>query len=500
MPPAWPRIWPPAGLWRHPDFLKLWAAQAVGAFGSRVGRTAIPVIALLTLDARPDQVGLLAALSIAPGALVGLLLGGRVDRAAKRPLLIGANLARAGLLFTVPAAGWLGLLGMPQLYLVAAAVGAATALFQIADNAYLPALIGRAHLLEGNARLESTEAVAEVGGPSLAGLLIELVTAPFALLFDVFAYLTAARILATIRAPEPEPAAEAGPTVLRDVIVGLRAWWTNPLTRPMFLTNANTSFFSGFFAALYMIFTLETLGLSPGVVGLLIGVGGVGAFLGALIARPAIAWLGHGPAIIVLGSASLLAGLLIPLARGPTWLVLTLLAAHQLLADGFSVAHMIPAVSLWQTLLPLSVLGRARAALQALGGVLMPLGALAAGWLGVRWGVRPAVWIGVTGSLLSIAIMVCSPLRRLQSMPPAADDVRGAVEAVPGTRRRGCPGRPARAARRSPAVSPTPPRPWRRARPSSQSSWPGRPRGRVPAFHAIATPPAAVDDRAPPRR
>lgn len=428
---AWPKRFPLgrfppgrislSGLWRHPDFLKLWAAQSISAFGSRIGRTVLPVIAILSLDARPDQVGLLAALSIAPGAVVGLMLGGWVDRTAKRPLLIGMNLARALLLFTVPAVGWLGLLTLPQLYLVAAGVGAATALFQTADNAYLRVLIGRKHLVEGNSKLGATDAVAEIGGPSLAGLLVELVTAPFALLFDVVAYVAAARFLGAIRAPELA-SVETGtrPTFVRDVTIGLRSWISNPLVRPMLFSFANNSFFGAFFSTLYMIFTLETLGLGPGTVGLLIGVGGVGALLGALGVRPAIAALGIGPAIVWMGGLGLLAGLLIPLADGPMWLVLLLLAGHQLLGDGFTVAHVVAAESLWQSVLPLGVLGRARATLQVLGGILMPLGALAAGWLGTYWGVRPAVWIGVLGGLLSFVYLAASPLPKLRAIPEAA--------------------------------------------------------------------------------
>lgn len=151
------RWWPAGGLWRHPDFLRLWAAQAASAFGSRITRTALPILAILTVGATPSEVAVLSALGVAPGVLVGLWAGGRVDRTARRPLLVGADLARALLILTIPAAAWLGALSMPQLYAVAAGVGAATTLFQIADNSFLPALVGRDLLVEGNARLEATD-------------------------------------------------------------------------------------------------------------------------------------------------------------------------------------------------------------------------------------------------------------------------------------------------------------------------------------------------------
>src|SRR4029077_10070482 len=135
--------WLSGALWRHGDFLNLWGAQSISALGSRITRTALPILAVLTIHASAEQVAMLTALSMAPGVLVGLLLGGRIDRRAKRPLLIGADLVRAGLLLTVPLSAWLGRLGMGQLYIVAALAGAATTLFQIADRAYLPALIGK---------------------------------------------------------------------------------------------------------------------------------------------------------------------------------------------------------------------------------------------------------------------------------------------------------------------------------------------------------------------
>ena len=414
-------VFRPAGpLWRHGDFLKLWAAQVTSAFGGRISRTVLPVIALLTIDASPAQIGVLSALSVAPGVLVGLLLGGFVDRAAKRRLLIGADLVRAALLFTVPLAAWLGWLSMAQLYLVAAGVGAASVLFQIADNAYLPALIGKSNLVEGNAKLESTDAVAEIGGPSLAGLLIEIVTAPFAILFDVATYLVSAGFLATISKREkPAPPTSERPTLMRDLAEGMRAGFGNPLVRPLFLVEGTSALVGGFFFTLYMVFTIDTLGLSPGVVGLLIGVGGVGALLGAVIAGALRDRISLGPAMLVMLTVAVLADMLIPLAFGPTWLVLTFLTAHQLLADAFMVAYAINAVSLRQTVLPQEVLARANGTLHVLTGVLLPVGALASGWLASAIGVREAVWVGVIGGLVAPVILAQSPVARLRRMPQA---------------------------------------------------------------------------------
>ncbi len=207
--------WPSGGLWREADFLKFWSAQAISALGSRITRTALPILAVVTIGASVESVAVLSALALAPGVIVGLAMGGRVDRRAKRPLLIGADLVRAALLLTVPLAAWLGRLSMGQLYAVAALTGAATTLFQIADNAYLPSLIGKDRLVNGNSKLETTEAIAEISGPGLAGLLVQAITAPLAIAFDSLSFLVSACFLARSGArrspPRPRPTASGRP-------------------------------------------------------------------------------------------------------------------------------------------------------------------------------------------------------------------------------------------------------------------------------------------------
>jgi len=400
--------------------MNLWAAQAISAFGSRISRTALPIVALLTVDARPDQIGILSALAVAPGLLVGLLLGGRIDRGAKKPLLVGCDLVRAGLLFTVPVAAWLDLLTMGQLYLVAAGVGAATTLFQIADNTWLPALIGRKRLTEGNAKLEATDAVAEIGGPGLGGILVDLLTAPFAILADAVSYLVSAAFLFRIRKPEPAVALPAvRPGLLGDLLGGFGACWRHPLVRPLLAAAAIEAFFGGFFYGIYMIFLLQTLGLSASTYGILVGLGGIGALAGALAARGVAAWLGLGPAMIALLAIGQALTLLIPLAGGPEWRVLGFLGAHQLLSDAFVVAFLIHAMTLRQTALPLGVLGRANAAFHVAAGLLLPVGAVLAGQVATVWEPRTALWIGALGGLLGPLVLLLSPLRRLRAMPQA---------------------------------------------------------------------------------
>jgi predicted MFS family arabinose efflux permease len=407
------------GLWRHGDFLKLWGAQLVSALGSRITRTALPILAVLSIRASAEQVAMLTALSMAPGVVVGLLLGGRIDRRAKRPLLIGADLFRAGLLLTVPLAAWLGRLGMGQLYVVAALAGAATTLFQIADKAYLPALIGKDRLVEGNSKLESTEAIAEIVGPGMGGLLVQAITAPAAIVLDALSFLASAFCLALIRHAE-EPADEGHrPTLLHDLRVGLGASLFHPLVRPGLLVEASSAVWNGFFAAFYTLYALETLGLGPGALGLVISAGGVGSLFGATLAGRLSSFMGLGPALILCMTGSRLAAFLIPLARGPEWLAVACLLGHQLVGDALLVAYYVLAVSLRQSVLPQATLGRANATFHVATGLLVPTGALIAGLVAEATDVRTALWLSAIGGMINPLILRFSAVRRLRKAPGA---------------------------------------------------------------------------------
>lgn len=399
-------LWPQTGLWRHRDFLALWAGQAVSALGSRITRTALPVIAVLAVDGSPAELGLLAALSVAPGALVGLFAGGFIDRSRKRSILIVSDLVRALLCATIPLLAWLGTLSMLHLYLVAAAIGAATSLFQIADNTYLPVLIGRAQLAEGNAKLETTESVAEIAGPGLTGVLIEILSAPVTLVFDALSYLASTLCLSAIRATEAAPGhidSSSAPSWRTDLDTGWRAIMNRPVVRALFLTSAMQTFVFGFLFALYMLFTLDTLGLSPGAVGAIISVGGVGGLLGAVLAGRLGAALGAGRGLVLACLGSQLALALVPAASGTDGWSIGLLLGQQFFGDVFLIAFTVLAVTARQSELPIDVLGRANGLFQAAASALLPLGALTAGALAEYLDVRTALWLGV-------GLGLCAPL------------------------------------------------------------------------------------------
>ena len=427
-------VLPSGGLWRETDFLKFWFAQAISAVGSRITRTALPILAVMTIGASVEAVAVLSAIAVAPGVIVGLAMGGRVDRRAKRPLLIGADLVRAALLLTVPVAAWLRWLSMGQLYAVAALTGAATTLFQIADNAYLPTLIGRDQLVDGNSKLETTEAIAEISGPGLGGLLVQAITAPLAIAFDSLSFLASACLLGAIRREEEinEAAAEAGrPSLIQDLRVGLRASVGHPVIRPEFLVEAVSALTNGFFLALYTIYALNTLRLTPATLGLVISVGGVGALFGALLSARLACRVGLGRAMIVCLAVSRAAGLLIPIARGPKWLAVSFLVGHQLVGDAFLMAYYVLAVSLRQTVLPQETLGRANATFHVSAGLLLPLGALIAGPIAAASDARMALWIGTLGGLICPLILHFSAVRSLVAMPTGDHPGPAASSSIP---------------------------------------------------------------------
>ncbi|WP_437540587.1 MFS transporter [Sorangium sp. So ce367] len=412
---------PPAGLSHHPDFLRLWAAQAVSAVGSRVSRTALPVIAIVSLGADASGVAVLSAVSTAPAVLVGLFAGGLVDRSRKRPLLVGADLARAALILSVPIAAWTGTLTLLQLSVVAALVGMATSLFQIADNAYVPALVGQDHLVKANARLEGTEAAAEIAGPGAAGILIQALTAPVTMVVDALSYLVSAALLGRIRAAEA-PAVPAGgggdggASLVEDLRVGLRHGLGHPVVGATFLAMAaHALLLGGVFSALYMLYLLEHLRLDTTTVGLIISVGGIGALGGSFLAGWLGRRLGAGPAMILSLFMSQASCALIPLATQLGRLAVPALVVHQLIGDAFLMAFMIHAVSARQSILPLHVLGRVDATLHVLTGALLPAGTLAAGWLAGRLGVEATVWAFVIAGFAAPLLLLRPAVWRLRA-------------------------------------------------------------------------------------
>ncbi len=413
------RTTPRNPLWRQSDFLRLWGAQTVSDFGGWITRTGLPIMAVLGLAATPGQLGLLAALTSGAALLVGLAAGDFVDHTARRPILIAMDLVRAAILIVLPITAWLGLLSMLQVYAAAMMVAAASALFDIADHAYLPGLVGKPRVTDANAKLSVTESLAEMAGPGVAGILFQWLTAPIAVIVNAATYLLSALLLAQIRAPEPPPEAGVKRRGWVDgAATGALTSWGEPRVRVLLIMTATGGLFGGFFSALYIAFVLRSLGLSPVLLGLGIATGGFGALVGALMAQPMARRLGVGPAICVAGILSALGTLIVLLAPAANPVGgMACLVVSQLLGDAFGVVPLILATSLRQVVLPTSVLGRVGATFRVAGGGTAVVGALVGGVLGGVVGMRQALLIAIGGLMIGPVWGLLSPLRRVREMP-----------------------------------------------------------------------------------
>ena len=402
------------GLWRHADFLRLWSGQTVSVFGSMVGRAAMSFTAILFLHATPLQMGILNAMELAPGFLVGLFAGAWVDRLRRRPLLIGADLGRALVLSSIPLAALLGLLHIEQIYVVALLVSILSIIFDVAYQSYLPGLIDKSNLVEGNSKLTASAAVAEVGGFSIGGWLVQILTAPFAILIDAVSFLVSAVSIALIRTPEAEAPPLENASLRSEIGAGLRLVIHQPLLQSGALSVLIQSLAGGIFGALVVLYSSRVLGFNPGVLGAIWAVGGVSSFLGASLAPRITGRLGSGPAMVLGLGIFGLAGLFVPLASGVTVLSALFLVIQQL-GDGFYIVYDINLVSLRQVLVDERMLGRVNATMQiiALGASLV--GALLGGLMGQFVGVRASLFGAAAGNLLAALLLGFSPLHKLKT-------------------------------------------------------------------------------------
>jgi len=411
------------GLWRHPDFLKLWAGQTVSLFGSAFTTLALPLTAVLVLGATPLEMGLLAAIGGAPWFLFGPFAGVWVDRVRRRPLLIATDLARALLLGSIPLAAALGMLRLGQLYLVAFPIGVASVLFEIAQQSYFPTLVTRERLVEGNSKLSASLTVANVAAPGIAGGIVQLLTAPLAVLFDAGSFLISAACLCAIRTAEPEPAIAIGSANVGEQIrEGLRFTRDDLAIRAFTATNVTFFFCNGIVNTVLLLYLARDLGLSAAIIGLILAISSVGGLIGALLAAPLTTRWGLGPTILwsaTLRGAGLLA---FPLAGSlPVGSVLVLVAGQFVMSGSWSV-FFVNQTSLRQALVPDRLLGRVNASFWTIVRGTVPLGALLGGLLGTQLGLRTTLLVGAVGALCSGCFLLRSPIGAYREHPVLQED------------------------------------------------------------------------------
>ena len=406
------------GLWKHADFRKLWAGQTISLLGSQITALALPVAATLTLHATVFQMGILTVAGSIPTLLFGLLVGVGVDHFRRRPLLIGADLGRAVVLGSIPLAALVGLLSMGQLYLVAFLAGSLTLLFNVAHVSLLPSVVNSEQLVDGNSKLELSRSGAIIVGPSIAGLLIQLVTAPFAIILDTLSFLISAAFLARIQTKEQAPLVpEQKPAIWSHLLSGTWFILHHPILRPFLASLAAFNFFSYMIRALYVLYVLRVLGVSPALLGVIYATGSIGFPLGALFAGPVARRLGTGLTIIWGAGLSNASYLLILLAHGSLAFVVPVLIAAQVFVSFPSAITGITQSSLRQILTPNEMRGRANGASLFLTSGLGTVGGLIVGLLGQALGVQSILIIAVIGIQLGTVILLISPFRRFREPP-----------------------------------------------------------------------------------
>jgi len=406
-------------LWRDLDFVLLWAGQTVSVLGSQVTLLALPAAAILMLHASPFQVGLLGALEFLAFPTLGLVAGVYADRVKRRWIMIICDLGRMLALGSIPTAYALGWLSMPLLYAVALLTGVFTVFFDIAYQSYLPALIPRPKLIEGNSKLEVSRSVAQVAGPAIAGLLLQIVGAARAIAVDAASFAVSVLSLWAIRRPEPAPApgtASGRRGFWVEMWEGMRVVLGNPTLWKIAGCTATSNLGSNIIFAVYLIFVFRYLHLSPGVVGLIFAAGSAGGLLGAVSAGALARRFGLGRAL-VLGIAGSFAYFLVPLAQLGASLLL-LVTSFLVMSFGGTVYN-VNQVSLRQTITPDHVQGRMNATVRTMIWGTIPIGSFVGGILGERFGVVPALVVGAIVATLAGIWILAGPVR-LREQPVVA--------------------------------------------------------------------------------
>ncbi len=435
-----------ASLWKHSNFLKLWASETISSFGSQFSGLAIPLTAIYYLSDRcivragPDacsyEFGILYAMGTLPFLLIGLFVGVWVDRHRRRPILVMSNLGRSALLASIPIsflAGALRLVGFPLLYGVSFLIGILTVFFDVSYQAYLPSLVQREQLVDANNRLEASRSTAQVTGPSIAGAVIQIITAPLAILLDALSFLGSAFSLSRIN-HEEAVASESERQPVRSemreglaVVLGDRRLWS------IAGSTGTSNFFSSAMFALFILYAKSILGFTPLAIGLVFSVGSLGALAGVASAAPMAKRLGVGRAIVLsiaFSGPGLIAVYLAAAASSSSLALGTLavsgsilvLVVAYLILSWSTVVYNVNQVSLRQAIVPLRLQGRLNATMRFLVWGTIPLGGLLGGVLGATIGIHNTIGVAALGGSLAFLWVLLSPVRGLKEIPKPTDE------------------------------------------------------------------------------
>jgi MFS family permease len=414
---------PSGALWHHRDFLKLWTGQSISELGSQVSQLAIPWLAAVELHASPLAFSLLGVLGFLPFILFALPAGVWVDRLRRRQILIVGDGARAVLLALIPILWAAGLLQIWHLLVLQFVIGIFTVFFDVAYQSYLPALIEREHLIDGNSKLQLTVSVAQIGGPTLSGTLIAAITAPYAIVVDAVSFAVSSVFMIGMKHRENLPrqdAAEPRPHMWPQVKEGL-AWVVgNPNLRAIAGCTGTSNFCSGLMFSIVILYMVRVLHLTSIQAGVVFAVGSAGSIAGALLANRLGKTFGVGSAIVFMAVIFSLGGLAYPLA--PKSFPLPVLMVGQVLFGFSAVAYNILQVSYRQAITPERLQGRMNAAMRWIVWGTIPLGTLAGGALAQATSLHTALWVGAILGTPTFLWVLLSPLRSIREMPERVDE------------------------------------------------------------------------------
>jgi MFS family permease len=407
-------------LLRERDFRLFWSGQTISLVGDQITLLALPLAAVLLLDANAAQMGYLGAATLMPHLLFSLPAGAWLERVAgRRRIMIGADIGRALLLASVPLAHGFDAVTFGQLYAVAFATGCLAVLFDISYSTLFVAVVERERYLEANSLLNGSRSLSYVAGPSLGGLLVQALGAAFALLADALSFLASALLLGSMHASEP-PLEPQAANMREQVAQGLRFIFGNTFFRPALAATATLNFFNLAFGALFILYATRELGVRPGTLGLVLGAGAVGGVLGAFVAGRLGRRIGLGPAFIVGQILFPLPLLLVPLASGSKPVILAMLFAAEFFSGLGVMILDINAGSMMTALTPHALRSRSTGAFRFVNYGFRPLGALAGGALGATLGLRPALWITTVGALAGVLWLLPSPVPGMRDLPEEA--------------------------------------------------------------------------------
>lgn len=410
---------PRRSLIHHHDFRQLWAAETISQIGTQITLIALPILAVVTLAATEFEMGILIALETLAFLVIGLPAGAWVDRWRRKRVLVASDLVRAVALASLPLAYAFDMLTLWQLFAVALVMGICTVFFDVAYQSYLPSLVDKSQIVEGNSKLEISRAVSQVAGPGAAGLLIKVLGAPLMFAFDAVSFLASAWFIGRIQHEEPVHDRSTRRPLRVEIGEGLGFVLRHPLLRRIVACTGTSNFFSTVTATMLVLFMVRDLGFDATQVGLTFSAGAVGGLLGATTTTRFARYFGDGRSIVLAAGLIIPFAALVPLAAVGMPLLLLLISWF-----GVSYAvvlYNIVQLSFRQRLCPIPLLGRMNASIRFLVYGTMPLGGLVGGSLGAWLGVLPTLWIAALGSILAFLPVFLSPLRTMRDLPTEYD-------------------------------------------------------------------------------